>query len=177
MSRFFILMLLCGGAAQAGAQQFQFHLDHLAAKASETVDLALTGPTLQLAATFIDGKDPDEAKVKKLISGLQGIWVKSYEFKEKGVWQPADLDRVRNQLRAPEWARIVGVKSTGESETAEVFLRTTEHKITGMAILASEPTTLTVINIAGPIDPEALSDLGGHFGVPKLKLPSPAHPR
>src|SRR5450755_2847888 len=97
-------------AALLSAQQFKFDLDRLAAKASTTVDLSLNGATLQFAAKFLDSKDPDEAKVKKLLAGLEGIYIKTFEFKKAGEWSEADLEAIRKQLRAPEWSKIVGVK-------------------------------------------------------------------
>lgn len=151
------------------AQQFKFNLDQLAVKASDVVDLSLNGSTLQFAAKFLDAKDPDEAKVKKLIEGLDGIYIKSFEFKKGGGYSPSDLDSVRAQLRAPEWQRIVGIKSSEDGENAEVYMRTEAKKITGVAILCAEPKELTVVNIVGPVDLESLANLGGHFGVPKLR--------
>lgn len=155
------------------AQQFHFNLDHLAAKASDSVDLSLNGSTLQFAAKFLDGKDPDEARVKKLIGSLEGIYIKNFEFKKEGEWTRADLDGVRNQLRAPEWSRIVGFKSTEDGQAAEVYIRNENKKVTGVAILFSEPKELTVVNIVGPVDLDSLADLGGHFGVPKLQPEKP----
>lgn len=152
------------------AQQFKFNLEHLESKASDSVDVSLNGSTLQFAAKFLDGKDPDEAKVKKLISGIAGIYVKSLEFKAEGVWTQADLESVRSQLRGPEWSRIVGVKSGGSGDTADVFLRTENGKITGLAVIAAEPKQLTVVNIVGPVDLDSLADLSGHFGLPKLDM-------
>jgi hypothetical protein len=164
-------LALAGGlAALLGAQQFQFNLDRLAAKASDTVDLALNGATLQFAAKFLDTKNPDEAKVKKLIAGLEGIYIKTFEFKRAGEWSEADLEGIRKQLHAPEWSRIVGVKSTEDGETAEIYLRNENGKVTGLAILASEPKELTVVNIAGAVDLDSLADLGGHFGIPKVEI-------
>jgi hypothetical protein len=164
------LLLVCSLAALASAQQFQFNLDHLAEKASETVDLSLDGSTLQFAAKFLDSKDPDQNKVKKLIAGLDGIYVKSFEFQKAGEWSPADLEAIRKQLKTPEWSRIVGVKSTADGETAEIYLRKENGKLTGVAILAAEPKELTVVNIAGPVDLDSLAELGGHFHIPKMDL-------
>ncbi len=166
-------LLVCTGAAAAllAAQQFQFNLDHLAAKANETVDISLSSAMLQFAAKFMDGKDPEEAQVKKLLNGITGIYVKSYEFKNEGAWAPADLDRVRNQLRAPQWARIVGVTSKEDGEHAEVFVRSENQKMTGIAILVAEAKELTVVNIVGSIDLNSLAELGGHFGIPKVETP------
>lgn len=157
-------------AAPLCAQQFKFDLDALAAKASDTVDVSLNGATLQFAAKFLDSKDPDEAKVKKLIAGLEGIYIKTFEFKKAGEWTQADLDAIRKQLKAPDWSKIVGVKSAQEGETAEIYLRNQDKKITGVAILAAEPKELTVVNIAGPVDLDSLAELGGHLGIPKMDV-------
>jgi len=168
-----VLLTLGAMALPLVAQQFQFHLDHLAGKASNTVDLSLNAPTLQFAAKFLDGDDPDEAKVKKLIASIDGIYIKSFEFKNEGAYSPADLDNVRNQLKAPEWSRMVGVKSTEDGETAEVYVRTENKKITGVAVLCAAPKELTVVNIVGPVDLDSLAELSGHFGLPKLKDTKP----
>src|SRR4051794_4276994 len=103
------------GAVSLWAQQFQFNLDHLAAKAAHSFDVSLNANLLQFAGRFLDGKDPDEAKVKKLIGGMEGIYVKSFSFKEPGAYTPGDIDKVRIQLKAPEWSRIVGIQSSGEN--------------------------------------------------------------
>jgi hypothetical protein len=170
MKPFRALVLAGCVAALANAQQFQFNLDHLAAKASETVDISLNGSMLQLGAKFLDPKDPDQDKVKKLIGGLEGVYVKSFEFQKAGEWTPADLEAIRKQLKAPEWSKIVGVKSTAEGETDEIYLRSQNGKITGVAILAAEPKELTVVNIAGPVDLDSLAELGGHYHIPKVDV-------
>ena len=169
-----ILTLVLGAALAATlwAQQFKLNLDHLSSKASDSFDVSLNTSMLQFAGKFLDGKDPDEAKVKKLIVGIEGIYIKSFDFKNDGAYVPADLERVRTQLKAPEWSRIVGIKSGGESENIEVWVRNEKGKVSGVAILASEPRQLTVANLVGNIDLESLADLGGHFGLPNLpKVP------
>ena len=155
------------------AQQFQFHLEHLAAKASDTVDLSLNGPTLQFAAKFLDSDDPEEAKVKKLLASIEGIYIRSFEFKREGAYSPADLDGIRNQLKSPDWSRIVEVTSAEEGETSEVYVRTENKKVTGVALICAAPKELTVVNIAGPVDLDSLAELSGHFGLPKLKEAKP----
>ena len=96
-----------GLAATLWAQQFKFNLDHLEGKATEHVDLSLNSSMLTFASKFLDGKDPDEAKAKKLIGGISGIYIKSFEFKDDGGYSQADLDKIRSQLKAPEWGRMV----------------------------------------------------------------------
>jgi hypothetical protein len=163
------IAVLLAAAALLAAQQFKFDFAALSAKASHSVDISLGGPLLQLAAKFLDSDDPDEAKVKKLIANLQGIYIRSFQFKKDAQWSPADLDSIRVQLKAPEWSRIVGYQSTDDGETAEVYLRTENQKISGVAILATQPRQFTVVNIVGPVDMDALADLSGHFNIPKLE--------
>jgi len=163
--RTFILAAV--GAATLWGQQFQIDLDYLKDKASDAVDLSLNSDTLQLAGRFLNGKDPDEAKVKKLIMGIAGIYIKSFEFKTAGAYAAADLEKIRTQLKAPEWSRIVGVKSEG-NENTEIWMRMDKGKIAGVAILSSEPRRITVANLVGNIDLDSLSDLGGRFGLPSM---------
>lgn len=173
MKRTHRLVLLGSLCSLLWAQQFKFNLDHLAAKASNVVDISLSGPLLQLGARFLDSKDPDQAAVKKMVSGLEGIYVRSFEFKMPGGWTTADLDAIRNQLKAPAWQKMVGYTSAADGENAEIYMRLEDKKINGVAVLVSGPTELTVVNIAGPVDLESLASLGGHFGVPKLTPPPP----
>jgi len=163
------LLVGCALAGVLIAQQFKFNLDHLAGKATEKVDLSLDANLLQFAASWLDTKDEDEAKVKKLVAGLRGIYLKSYEFKKEGEYTKADLDQIRNQLKAPEWQRIAGFDSTEDRELVEVWVRSENSKMTGLAILSGDSTSLTVANIVGSIELSSLSELGGHFGIPKLK--------
>lgn len=174
MTRLCKVACLAPLAAILWAQQFKFNLDRLAAKASNNVDVSVSGSTLKFAARFLDNSDPDEAKVKKLIGGLDGIYVKSFEFKTEHAWSEADLESIRTQLHTPEWERMLGYKSSEDGETDEIYVRTENKKISGVAIIACEAKSVTVVNITGVIDLDSLAELGGHFGVPKLEK-TPGH--
>jgi hypothetical protein len=170
------LLLLAASVAVAAPQQFKLNLDSIASKASNTVDISLSPSTLRLAARFLDASDPDEAAVKKLLTGLQGIYVKHFEFKSDKQWTKADLEPIRNQLRGSDWERIVGI--TDEDGTnSEVFLHVEGDRNTGVAIIVAEPREVTVINIVGSIDLDQLADLGGHFDIPKFKIPKEKKPK
>ena len=120
---------------------------------------------LQLAAGFISNEKANEAAIKQLIANLKGVYVKSFEFDRDGAYSEADVNAVREQLKAP-WARMVNVRSRGE--TVEVFAYRERETSAGLAILVTEPRQLTVVNIVGPIDLAHLGALGGQFGIPKV---------
>jgi hypothetical protein len=149
-------------------QQFQLppDLDKLASQAEETVDVTLDGNMLQLAGRFLSDKDEDQAKVKKLLTGLHGIYVRSYEFKQEGVYSKGDLDFLRRQFPKPDWSAIVGVRSRDTGDNVDVYFKAdADGNLGGVAVIAAEPTTLTIVNIVGKVTPEQLGELGGQFGI------------
>lgn len=144
-------------------------IEKLADKASEVVDVTMDQSMLQLAVRFLSDKDPDQAKVKRLVGGLKGIYVRSFEFENAGEYLPSDVESIRSQLRGPAWSRIVGVRSRKKGDNAEVYLRSDGSQITGLMIIATEPKELTIVSINGMIRPEDLQELGGHFGIPRME--------
>jgi hypothetical protein len=142
-------------------------LDKLSARATESVDVNLDASMLQLASKFLSKEDPEEIKVKKLISKLKGVYVRSFEFDKEGQYSMTDVQSIRTQLQSPTWSRIVGVKSL-KGENSEIYLKKEGDQIGGLVVIAAEPKELTVVHIDGPINPEDLTDLEGHMGIPKL---------
>ena len=110
-------------------------LDKLGAKASQTVDVNIDERMMQLAAKFLSGKDPDEVKIKELVTGLKGIYVKVFEFEREGEYSQADIDSIRSQLTNPVWTRLLNVNSKKEG-SIEVYLMTNASQIGGLVVLA-----------------------------------------
>lgn len=165
------VVMLLGATATAMAQNPRIQtsqLDALAAKASETVDVNIDESLMALTIKFL-GNDDDEKKVKELVSGLKGIYVKSFEFESEGQYTDADLESIRSQLRNPAWSRIINARSKKDG-SIEVYLMHTGAQISGLAVLATEVKEITVINILGPVDLEKLTKLEGEFGIPDLGL-------
>src|SRR5260370_34715321 len=87
------------------------NLERLAAKAEESVDVTLSGPMLRLAAKFISDRDADAAKIRNLIAGLDGIYVRSFTFARDGEYNMADVEALRAHGHAPAMVRIEGFTS------------------------------------------------------------------
>jgi len=169
-----LLLIIAAGItvrAQGGRLQMD-SLDFLAAKASQTVNVNIDEKLLQLTAKFF-GNGPDDQELKKVISGLKGVYVKSFEFANEGEYSAADIESIRRQLRDSSWSRIVGVVSKKDGEI-EVYLMTNGNEITGLAVVAVEPKELTVVNIVGPVDLAKLATLEDQFGIPDLGIEVPA---
>jgi len=162
-----IIAATCVARAQDSRIQLT-SLDHLAAKATQTVDLSIDERLMKLAAKFISDTG-DEKEVKKLINGLKGIYVKNFEFETEGQYTAADLESIRTQLRAPGWTRMMNVTSKKEG-TLDVYLMLAGEQISGLAVLHSDAKELTVVNIVGPVDLEKLAQLEGQLGIPDLGI-------
>jgi hypothetical protein len=152
-----------------GAQgvKMPVNLERLAEHATETVDVTLDASMLQLASRFLSKDDPDQMRVKQLVSKLKGVYVRSFEFDKDGQYSKGDVEAIRSQFKTPDWTRIVGVKST-KGENSEIYVKKNGDQVAGLVVINAEPKELTIVHIDGPIDPQELSQLGGHMGIPKL---------
>ena len=166
------LLLIITAAFVASAQDSRIQmgsLDHLAAKASQTVDVSIDERLIRVAEKLFSNAKPDEKEIKKVLVGLKGIYVKSFEFETEGQVTPADVESIRSQLRGPGWLRMVGVKSKKDGNF-DVYLLMTGETIGGLAVLHTDQKELTVVNIVGPVDLEKLARLEGQFGIPDLEI-------
>jgi len=147
------------------------NLERLAAKAEESVDVTLSGSMLRLAAKFISDKDSDTTNVRKLIAGLDGIYVRSFSFAREGEYNAADVDALRAQVQSPGWSKIVGVTSRRTGDDVDVYFKISAgDKLGGIVIIAAEPRELTFVSIAGTIDPDQLVELSGEFHIPRIQV-------
>jgi biopolymer transport protein ExbD len=168
-----LLVLALAFVANAQTSRIQMGgLEHLTAKASQTIDVSIDERLMRLAAKVLDDKDEDERQVKKLVEGLKGIYVKSFEFETDGQYVAADVETIRTQLRAPGWTRLVNVTSKKEG-VLEVYLLFNGDQVGGLAVLHTDDRELTVVNIVGPVDVDKLAKLEGQLGIPELGIESP----
>ena len=166
----FFLILTAAFVARAQDSRIQLSsLDHLAAKASQTVDVNIDERLVKIAARAFSDKDIDEKKIKDLLTGVKGVYVKSFEFETDGQYSPADVESIRSQLRGPGWSRLVGVTSKKDGNV-EVYLLFQGEQVAGLAVLHTDDRELTVVNIVGPVDLDKLAALEGQLGIPDLEI-------
>ena len=146
-------------------------IEKLAPKAAEAVNIEIDGILIKFAGSILSDEDADERAVKELVTGLRGVYVKSYEFKSAGEFAEADVAALREQLRAPGWTRVMDVKSKGlDFGDAEVYLATAGGRVEGFALLVVEPKELTVVNIVGSLDLDKIRRLGDNLNLPRIRI-------
>jgi hypothetical protein len=143
--------------------------DHLRSQATEAVDFTLGPLSFGLVGSLIGDRDADSADSRALFRGLHRLAVRHYEFASDFAYSKADLDAVRAQLTRPGWTQIAHVRDQKKQEDVDIYLAVDKDRITGLAIVASEPREFTIVNIVGSVDLEQLHELEGRFGIPKLQ--------
>lgn len=144
-------------------------VEKLSTTAKETVEVKMDGPMLRWASKFLSAEDPDEQKAAQLVQNLKSIYVRNFEFDKEGAYSSTEVEALRSQFGPPIWSRVVGVRSERDGENVDVYFRLENEKMAGIIIIAAEPKELTFVNIVGPIEVDQLAELGGEFGIPKLK--------
>jgi Domain of unknown function (DUF4252) len=140
----------------------------LAARASNVTEVTLGKNMLSFAAKFMNGKDGDQAATQHLIAGLDGIYVRDYEFDKEGQYSMVDVDKLRQYFETAEWSPIVREHDKKSGETTDVMVKLVNGETHGMFILSAEPKELSIVLILGPVKMEDLHKLSGLGGLGSL---------
>src|SRR5687768_13448841 len=164
----FTLLIPVSARAQDGRLNLSF-LDRLAERATEKQEITITPDMLKSLGPSLVPAGPRGDAAKQVISELEGVYVRSYEFDDPKAYSMDDINAIRKQLSAPGWTRIVSNEEKGKGgdwELQEVWVFNPGGKLGGIFIINSEPGELQVVNIVGPIDIAKLAALGGFLGIP-----------
>jgi hypothetical protein len=140
----------------------------LAARASDVTEVTLGKNMLAFAAKILNGKDEGDAEAKRLIEGLEGIYVREYEFDKDGQYSADEVDQLRKYFETSEWTSIVKERSRKSGETTDVMVKLVNGESHGMFILEAEPRELTIVLILGPVHLDDLGKLKGIGGLDAL---------
>jgi hypothetical protein len=168
-------------------------MDQLARTASSHTDFTFDKNMIQLSSGLVDGGDPD---TRSAIAKLNGITVHLYRYAQPGMYDPHQVDVIRQQYRDLGWKHMVGTHtdppasasgptpnappSPGASELnavplappgplnhTDLFIKFQGMDVVGMVVLQTTPHNLNVVALSGDLSPVDLLHLRGHFGIPK----------
>lgn len=140
----------------------------LAARASNVSEVTLGKGMLDFAARFMDGKDKDQAAVKQLIDGLDGIYVRDYEFDKEGQFSAGQIEQLRKYFETSEWSPLVRDRDSKTGESSDVMVKLVNGQSGGLFILDVEPKKISIVLILGPIRMDQLGELKGLSGLGAL---------
>jgi hypothetical protein len=168
-----LFLVMVGLVVPGVAQNSQLPLPspvekELAAKASNVTEVTLGKNMLAFAAKFMNGKGEDDAATRRLIEGLDGIYVRDYEFDKEGQYSMDDIQKLRSYFETSDWSPIVRERDKKSGESTDVMMKIVNGETHGMFILDVEPKELSIVLILGPVKMEDLGKLGGIGGLGML---------
>jgi hypothetical protein len=143
------------------------NFEGLRSRATDSVDVTIDGMLLSIAKKFARESGDEEAQ---LLSEIKSVRVRNFEFDSEGAYSSADIDAVRRQLSAPGWSALVTAHRRDPQEDVDVYVCTENERILGIAVIASDPRSFTIVNVIGNIDLDKLAKLEGKFGLPKVDM-------
>ena len=167
----FLLFVVVSVQGQEPARLNLDRLSGLESKARDVVEVNVDGKLLDLAKRVtakVD--DPDAVKVAQAISGLKAVYVRVYNFEHDNEYNPADVDEIRSQLNSPGWEKLANVRSKRNNQRVDVYTMFTGNVMSGVAVIVSDARSIALVNVIGPIDIEALVELGGKMNIPKIDI-------
>jgi hypothetical protein len=165
----FLLTAICANAQDARLR-FE-NLDYLEQKARDVVEVNIDGKVLELAKRVLSKvKDQDAKKVGQAISGLQGIYVRVFNFENENEYNQSDVEMLRSQLQTPGWEKLANVRSKKNNQKIDIFTMFTGDTMSGVAVVITESKSVAVVNVVGPIDIDLLAELGGKLNIPNIEI-------
>jgi len=152
-------------AAQSGLPLPSPVEKELSARASNVTEVTLGKNMLAFAAKFMNGKDQDETATRHLIEGLEGIYVREYEFDKEGQYSVEDMQKLRSYFETSDWSPIVRERQKRTGESTDVMIKMVNGDPHGLFVLDAEPKELSIVLILGPIKMEDLHKLSGIGGL------------
>ena len=135
-----------------------------AAKSSFTLDRNMLAAAVNLMS------NPDDA-TRQAIAKLDGVSVHMLNFSAPHEADPAQIDAVRDAYHLRGWKHLVSSGSAGgpvHSGMADVWLVLDGTNVRGAVVLVNSPKSLTLVTLAGNLNPVDLLHLRGHFGIPRF---------
>lgn len=166
------LVLLTAVSASAQNARLRFeNLNYLEEKARDVVEVNIDGKMLELAKrVLVKVKDQDTQKIGQAINGLEGIYVRVFNFEKENEYNPADVEAIRSQLQNPGWQKLANVRSKKNNQKIDVYTMFTGDKMSGVAVLISEAKSVALVNVIGPIDIDLLVELSGKMNIPRIEI-------
>jgi hypothetical protein len=158
------LMLPVLAAAQDAQLKIPSFAD-LKDKAVKSVDITIGSSVLGFMGWMMDDHNTDSAELKKTITGLKSVQIRSYRFTSDFAYPRADVDAVRAQLSGPGWSQLIKVHDQHKNEDVDIYIALDKQTIKGLAIIAANRREFTILNIVGAVALEQVAKLRETFGV------------
>ena len=138
-------------------------------KADEVVKVNLWGRSLDQAKKLLGLRKNVTGPVRSFMSGLTAVYRRTYRFRG-GNASEDDLAPVHRRLTEAGWVPLIETEDRSKPTSLSVYSYHADEQVTGMTVVSSDEGEVTVLKIMGPVDFEALSEIGSGLGLPVMHL-------
>ena len=143
-------------------------LMQLSAQAAVKSSFTLDRDMLAAAASLMSDSD---TAAKQAVAKLDGVSVHLLRFGVAGMADPAAVESIRAAYHLRGWKHVVSTSNAGgpvHDGTTDVWVVLDGANVRGAVFLAETPKSLTLVTVAGNINPVDVLRLRGHFGIPRF---------
>jgi hypothetical protein len=113
-----------------------------------------------------------DTQTKQTIAKIDGVSVHILRFGQTGIPDEAAVDSIRQAYHLRGWKHLVST-TTGSGGpihdgTTDVWIVLDGASVKGGVVLAETPRSITLLTIAGNINPVDIMHLRGKFGIPNF---------
>src|ERR1700740_2263170 len=142
-------------------------LDQLNSQATLRENFTLDRTMLAVAAGLV----PDsQAEDRQVIRKLDGVSVHVLRF-QAGIPDENEVASIRAAYHLRGWKHLVTTNESGgpvHNGTTDVWVVLDGVNVLGAVVLAETPRSITLVTVAGNLNPVDLMHLRGHFGIPRF---------
>lgn len=132
--------------------------------ASSRTEFTLDHSMLVLASKL----DKDNADLRRVIAGVNGVSVHSFRFPVEAVVDPAILESIGQQYSAAGWQHLVSKHKNNTGTQTDLWVRLDQSAIRNVAVLLIGARQVDFVSASGSVTPLDLLHLSGHFGIPEM---------
>ncbi len=169
----FAVLLVLGSPAPSRAQgesdDAALEFSDLEARADEVVKVNLWGLPLEQAKKLLGLRKNVTGSVRSFMNGLTAVYRRTYRFRQQRA-SDDDVRPVHQQLASDGWVPLIETADREKPESLSVYSFYDNEQVAGMTVVSSDPDEVTVLKIIGPVDFEALSEIGSGLGLPVMNV-------
>ena len=145
--------------------------EELKSQADEVVEVNLDGKALEQGSKLLAVRSGISNSFKSVMGSIKGIYRFTYRF---ALGNPYDIDAMENlhrQMTDGGWAPMIDVQNQKENTGLTVYSFTSEDDApNGITVISNDPSEITVLNLVGDVDLEALATVGETLGMPVMSI-------
>jgi hypothetical protein len=141
----------------------------LSARAAVKNSFTLDRTMLGMAAGLVPDSDAD---TRHAMNKLDGVSVHMLRFGAAGMADESQVEAIRASYHLRGWKHLVTTsKGSGplHNGTTDVWFVLDGMNVRGAVVLAETPKSVTLVTVAGNLNPVDVMHLRGHFGIPRLE--------